>query len=264
MTVRKSFLIPLFCLLCLLFIRPAGASAASGEYKYKNPETGYEAVVLDDRNLLNESERQKLLTDMQPITRYANVIFWSTEQKTSNEIDQARIKRRDLYGYANATIFAVNMKVRKLTIQSYGVDDIITSARANSITNNVRNYATRGDYYQAASRAFGQINAVLHGNRIAEPMKVMSNICLALMAGLIVMFLISRSYASTFVRPTSAEMLREGMAPLVIGATRVVREEDRCIFSESDSDSGSSCSSSCSSCSSSSCSSCGSGGSSSF
>ena len=263
--MRKYFLLPVLCLLCLLFVRPAHVSAATE--RYTNPETGYEARVIDELGLLSENERQNLLSDyMKPITRYANVVFWTTNMKTSDEVDQARLKRREQFGLTNATIFAINLNVRKLTIQSYGVDDIITKSRANSITNNVRNYATRGDYYQAASKAFNQINSLLDGNRIAEPMKVMSNICLALMAGLLLMFRFVRKSVSTFTRPSSSEVLRRGMAPLVIREVRVTREEDLREYSPPTRESScSSCSSSsCSSCSSSSCSSCGSGGSSSF
>ena len=200
---------------------------------------------------------------MKPITAYANVAFWTTEAYASDEIEQARLKRRDLFGLTNGTIFVINMEVRKLTIQSYGIDNVITKSRANSITNTVRSYATGMRYYRSAAEAFDQIYSLLEGNRIAEPMKVMSNICLALMAGLLFMFFYTRKQVSSFSRPSPSELLQEGMAPLKLTSAKMVPEGIRSVYSPPSTDSSSS-SSSCSSCSSSSCSSCGSGGSSSF
>ncbi|MCR5161186.1 MAG: TPM domain-containing protein [Lachnospiraceae bacterium] len=244
-------------LILSMILLPAVPGKAAGIMSYTNPETQYTALILDDLDLISDAEETQLLQDMQPVTEFANAAFWTTDQWASNEIEQARLKRRDLFDLTNGTIFVINMNIRKITIQSYGIDDIITSGRANSITNNVRSYATSGDYYMTASKAFSQIHTVLSGNRIAEPMKVMSNICLALMGGLLLMFGISYRFSSSFIRPTAEEMLGAGSKPITIRSVNISRLADDVKYSppsSNDSDSGGG----------SSCSSCGSGGSSSF
>ena len=158
----------LFVLLMLAGIIPPKAFAEtetaapinlSGEnFEYFDSETGYAAIIIDDLGLLKEGEGEKLLENMKPLTQFGNVAFWSTDEYTYNEVEQARLKRRSLFGLTSATIFVVNMNVRKISIQSYGlIEESINSSYANTITNNVRGYATRGDYCGAASNAYNQI-----------------------------------------------------------------------------------------------------------
>ena len=237
----------------------------AGEADYTNAETGYAVRIIDELGLLTEAERAALLEDMKPITRYGNVAFWTTEIRASDEIEQARLKRRELFELTSGTIFVINMNIRKLTIQSYGeMYDVVTKARANSITNYVRNYATRGEYYSAAKIAFGQIYDLMRGSRIPEPMKHLSNACIALMAGLIIMLMTVFGFASTFRVPTGKEIIAAGTAAFAMTTVHTAFRGITSRYSpQSDSSSGSSCSS-CGGGGGSSCSSCGGGGSSSF
>lgn len=240
----------------------------TGAVEYENPDTGYRAVILDELGLMSEEEHDRLLEDMKPLTRYGNAAFWSTEEYTRQEVEQARLKRRELFGLTSGTIFVVNMNVRKISLQNYGyIESLLPSSKANTITNNVRNYATRKDYYGCASRAFGQVLSLMEGNRIAQPMKYLSNACIALMLGLLLMLLLVFRHASSFVRPAAGEVLAAaGAGALSLYALSALKTGDDRRYSPPSSDSGSSGGSSCSSCGGggSSCSSCGSGGSSSF
>ena len=51
---------------------------------------------------------------------------------------------------------------------------------AYSITDNTYTYATNKDYYGCASYSFKQINTILSGGKIAEPMRYTSNIFIAI------------------------------------------------------------------------------------
>lgn len=228
--------------------------------EWRNADTGYRVVILDDIDLLSATEERQLLGDMQELTEYGNVAFWSTREYASDEIEQARLKRRELFDLTSGSILVVNMEIRKVTIQSYGeMYDVLTTARANSITNNVRNYLTRGEYYSAAQKAYSQMNSLMRGNRIAQPMKHLSNACIALMVGL--MLMIGRVFrqSSTFRKSDEAQVI--GATALAFATAAVVSRGQKREYDPPSSDSGSSCSS-CSS--GSSCSSCGGGGSSSF
>ena len=159
------------------------------------------------------------------------------------------------------------MDARKLTIQSYGdLNRVIGVTRANVITNNVRRYATSRDYYTAASKAFGQVYSLMRGEQIAQPMKHFSNLCIALMLGLIVAMGKVFRHASSFRAPKPEDLIRYPESGILQDVYASYTHTERTYSppsSSSDSSSGSSCSS-CSSGGGSSCSSCGSGGSSSF
>ena len=48
---------------------------ANQDFCYVNPDTGYEAVIVDDAFLLSVAEKSMLLEKMKLITTYGNVMF---------------------------------------------------------------------------------------------------------------------------------------------------------------------------------------------
>ena len=207
--------------------------------EWRNADTGYRVVIMDEIDLLSPPEERQLLGDMQALTEYGNVAFWSTREYAADELEQAGMKRWDLFGYESASILVINMEIRKVSIQSYGaMYEVLTPARANSITNNVRNYLTRGEYYSAAQKAFSQMNSLLQGNRIAQPMKHLSNACIALMVGL--MLMIGRVFrqSSTFRKEDEAQVI--GATALAFATAAVVSRGQKREYEplSSDSDSG--------------------------
>lgn len=172
--------------LVLLLLLSSGLVVSAAEKTYQNTETNYKALIMDDEDLLTDEEEAKLLQDMQPLTEYGNIAFWTTTENTSDEVDQARLKRKELFGFDSAVVFAVNMNNRKLTIQSIGkINEYVTDSKARSITDNVKSYASSKDYYSAAKEAFSQMYNVIRGENIPEPMKYASYAVLALIIGLI-------------------------------------------------------------------------------
>lgn len=166
------------------FAQAPGGGQAGQTVRYTNPDTGYSVAIIDEEDLLSADEEALLAEDMEPITAYGNVAFWSTGEWASNEIEQARLKRKELFDYSSATLFAVNMANRRLTIQSYGkLYDGVNDSRARSITDNVSSYATRGDYYGAAKECYSQINSVMEGVSIPEPMKFASYAVISIILG---------------------------------------------------------------------------------
>ena len=141
-------------LLILCCVLPVGA-AQRQDAQYTNPETSYQAIIIDDIDLLTESEEAKLIEEMTPLTEYGNIIFWSTDVHKTDYIDQARVKRRSLYDLDSAAILMINMNTRKVVIQSYGtMYQYITDSKARSITDNASHYATSKDYYMFAKEAY--------------------------------------------------------------------------------------------------------------
>lgn len=201
--IAGASLFPTLLALALSLGLVLGAPCAFAETRNVNPNTGYGIVILDEADLLSDTEEQLLVEDMRPITAYGNVAFWSTNARASNEIEQARLKRKELFDYSSATIFVINMANRKLTIQSYGkLYSGISDSRARSITDNVSSYATRRDYYTAASRCYFQINAVMEGVDIPEPMKLTGYAVLSAILGFTIILIVA--FSSKF-NPLRAE-----------------------------------------------------------
>lgn len=184
-TKRICALILLGAVLVFLLSIPAGAS--DGEVRYVNPETGYEVRIIDDDDLLTPEEEAALTEVMANVTAYGHAMFWSTDIYDSDEIGQAKLKRYQYYGYESSGIFMINMSSRKIVFQSDGrIFDRVSSSYARSITDNVSGYASTGDYYYCAANGFAQVVEVLRGNGIAEPMKYISYIVIALMLAFVI------------------------------------------------------------------------------
>ena len=173
--------------LCLTPLFGIGASAHRGDARYTNPQTGYDVLILDEDDLLSEEEEAALVQVMTPITDYGDIIFWSTDEYTPDEIDQAKSKRYELYGNESSGIFSINMNIRMVTFQSDGaIYSMVSRSYARSITDNVSGYASSGDYYMCAAQAYAQVYEVLQGNRIAEPMKYISYAVISLMLAFVI------------------------------------------------------------------------------
>ena len=178
---------------------------------WRNSSTGFRIVIEDEIDLLSSSEERQLLEDMIPLTEYGNIAFWSTRESASSELIQAEAKRRALFDLQSASVLVINMNLRTVTIQSYGkLYDVITVSKANTITNNVRDELTKGHYYAASGKAYSQMDRLMRGEKIAQPMKILSNVCISLMIGLLLMLSQVFHYATTFRKPT---------VPQIVGAT---------------------------------------------
>ncbi len=155
--------------------------------RYENPDTGYQVMILDNADLISDIEEAMLADTMQPITEYGSIIFWSTNERTSDSEAQARKKRYSYYGYDSAGILAINMATRKVTFHADGaMYNAVSASDARSITDNVSHYASEKDYYTCAKEAFSQVLMRLRGQAIAEPMKYTSYVVISLMLAFVI------------------------------------------------------------------------------
>lgn len=184
----KFYLAAVFCLvLALLPMLKSYAEEGAGQNFYENPDTGFLAVLEDDAGLLTEEQLMELAEEMEDITAYGNVAFKTIDVNGASTESYARSFYQNRFGTDSGTLFLIDMDNRNIWIHSDGaVYQVITTANANTITDNVYRYASRGDYYGCASEAFRQINALLQGQRIARPMKYISNALLAVILALLI------------------------------------------------------------------------------
>ena len=156
---------------------------------YTSSETGFSALIDDAEGLLSEDEKQELLEQMKPLTRYGNVMFGSTSQTSSDLVSNAKSIYSQAFGSSNGILFLIDMGTRNLTLySSEKIYDTITRAYANVITDSVYPLASRGDYCGAAKSAFSQCLLLLDGKRIAQPMKYINNSLLSLILAILLMY----------------------------------------------------------------------------
>lgn len=154
---------------------------------YRNSETGFSAYILDEKDLLSETGEENLLQKMIPLTKYGDVIFWSTDESYGDEIKQAKEKRIAISGYQSSCILAINTSKRKVTFQSDGaINNIVNASYARSITDNASHYASSGDYYSCAEEVYSEVLSLIRGDRIAEPMKIISLIVIGMMLAFVI------------------------------------------------------------------------------
>lgn len=183
---------------------------ASKLYEYVNSDNGYRAFIDDQANLLNESEKNDLLSEMEKITAYGNAAFNSIDANSSSVESYASGYYHNKFDADSGVLFLIDMDNRKIYIFSDGeIYKIITKSYANTITDNVYTYASDSEYYKCASEAFSQIYTLLDGRRIAQPMKYVSNILLALVCSLLVNYIVVRLYARA--KTPSRNELLDGM-----------------------------------------------------
>lgn len=175
----------------VLLVLPTTDALAKKEtnIRQKNSVTGYELIIEDDAHLLNEQEEQELSDIMEDITVHGNVIFKSISVNNSSTSKYASSYYKNKFGSESGTIFLIDMDNRYIYIFSDGaIYKIVDEDTANIITDNIYSKASSGDFFNCASAAFRQINAVLNGESIAKPMKYISNFLMAACLALLVNF----------------------------------------------------------------------------
>ena len=187
----RKVVLTISAFIAILMLLPCQVKASS----YTNETTSYQCLIEDDANLLTQSEEESLLDAMKPITEYGNVAFKSIDSNTTTTESYIKSYYRYTFDTSSGTVFLIDMDNRNIWIFSDGkIYRTITKSYANTITDNVYTYATKGDYYTCASKAFGQMYDLLEGRRIAQPMKYISNALLALVFALLGNYIRLRIY----------------------------------------------------------------------
>ncbi|MBE6015074.1 MAG: TPM domain-containing protein [Lachnospiraceae bacterium] len=149
-------------------------------------------IVRDEADLLTPEGEAAIKEHMVPITKYGSVALVTTRQSSMSSSDYATKRYMELIGKTSGTLFLIDMGKRQLYIYSGGrLYDTVSASKAETITDNVYTYASRGLYYECAASVFDQISTILEGGIIPQPMKHISNALLALAIALMVVFVIA-------------------------------------------------------------------------
>ena len=177
--------------LAFLFVLPASAAEVQ-EKNYTNETTGYNALVIDEADILSDNEELQLISDMAPLTAYENVMFLSTKQGVSDYRSFLGNTLRTTFPVSDASVFLIDMGKRHIYIYSIGsnAERVLTNAEADNITDNVYRIASSGDYYLTAKSAYDQMLSLFKGQNIARPMKHINNALLAVGIALLISYII--------------------------------------------------------------------------
>ncbi|MBQ9504709.1 MAG: TPM domain-containing protein [Lachnospiraceae bacterium] len=155
---------------------------------YVNSETGYGVYIYDDEDLLTDEEEDELLQNMIPLTTYGGAAFVSTSSQDAEAT--VRSESHSIFNNASSTLFLIDMGAREIKLANTGdVHKAVTDNYMNIITDNAYTYASGGDYLACAQSVFDQEYSVLEGHRIAQPMRYLTNILTAIVAGLLINFI---------------------------------------------------------------------------
>ncbi len=205
----------LFCLQpCAVYTFASEGSSYSVEYNeegyilVKNEASGYEILVDDEADLLTYEEEKQLVDDMKDCSDYGFILFVSIDKNEFGNVDKnAQDYYRSRIPDENGVMLFIDMDVRKICVYSEGdLQRVVTSSKASIITDNIYTYATEGDYYTTARKGFEQISSVLDGGRIAQPMKYISNACLAILISLIINYFFART-VSKKAKPSDYQII---------------------------------------------------------
>ena len=191
--MKAKFLAVFSAILIILLLVPAAAFAdeANAGTVQATGDSGFQAIIEDNAGLFTETQRETLLQQLKPLLQYGNMGIATNTEWNSDAAELARSKYLELFGETDGTIFLIDMYNRRIQIFSgQALYRMISRAKANEITDNVYTYASEGDYYKTAQKAFEQIQIVLEGGRIVTPMRYATNAALAIGLVLLINFII--------------------------------------------------------------------------
>ena len=155
--------------------------------EYINEDTNYKLIIEDDANLLNDEEINKLEDEMIALTKYGNIAFKTIKENNTSTNLYASDYYHKNFDTSSGTVFLIDMDNRKIYIFSDGYNyTIINNNKANIITDNIYMYASKENYYECASKAFEQMNTLLEGGKISEPMRYISNALISLVVAFLI------------------------------------------------------------------------------
>lgn len=223
--MKKISKMLLACLLAVLFCS-AWVFASSNESRqddslYEDPVTHYRLWIRDRQDILTDEKKAELLEIMKPITEYGNVAFESYSGNESGYEYCAKNYREQGFFDNSGTVFLINMTERYMWLYTGGkMEKTISAKRAVSIVDNVYRLASNGNYYKCAAEVFHQIETLLKGGLILQPMRLICCLFIAFAGSLLVVYMfICKERGIKSALPKRVPAMTEGAA--LIGATSV-------------------------------------------
>lgn len=204
MQVFKNKIITLLCFTLLIFASVVGLQSqvvyAADEvdfddfdpedldYYYKNPETGFEAYIIDTADVYKSSSmKRELFEQMKLVTAYGNAVYISLKDNPYSHPDRftQEFYEDNFKVDESLFLFCSDRENRWDYIRTGGDMTVyITNGHSLSITDNIYRY----EHDEAGIKCFEQANTILKGGKIAQPMKYICNALLAFLCAFLINF----------------------------------------------------------------------------
>lgn len=195
----------------ILSISIIGITSFAGTIYDDNSETGYTYFVYDSAELLSEVEEETVLRALEPISEFghAGVIIiddnpFNSAEKYASEFLKDSFGT-DKTGIALIIDFTPGQHYLYICAGDKNFSGI-SSDKCDIVTDNIYRYAKNEQFYTCALEGVHQINDVLNGINIPQPMKYLSNACLAIIMGLILAYFIASTTSKTHNSSTSERL----------------------------------------------------------
>lgn len=177
-------------LLSTLIIVPKAEEPSS---KKVNESSGYDYFIQDEANLFNRNEEAVLTNILYEISEFGHAgVITLDDDPSGNTERYAYDYMMEHYRYKNAVLLIIDMDCRLITVWGNGDIQQRVQQYSTTITDNIYEYASDGNYFECAKEGLDEINAVLKGLKIAQPMKYLSNACLAIILALLIGYVVAR------------------------------------------------------------------------
>ncbi len=206
----------LLFMLALALLLPVISTAES--MTRQNGETGFRAVIDDSAGLLDNAEYDGVMEAMEPITEYCHAGFYTYSGESREYVmTKAQNWAANEFG-TSCTLFIIDMATRQLAVwSSTDIMKTLTQSKGYTITDNVYQYASRGQYAACAESAFHQMYRALKGEKVTGPMRYISNVLLALLAAILLAYLFISARMEQEVKVSLPEI-----ATATVGAGAVI------------------------------------------
>lgn len=209
MIVHKRLRILATLLSAVLMICSSSVFARADFNEYYDDSYGYCVYIYDEAELFSDREIDKLVDAMEPIAEdYGNVcILTLVENDYSSTERYAKEFTIEYFDRENLVLFIVDTSNRYLYLNFDGeILKKLGSSTGSIITDNVYKYASDDDFYGCAEEAMKEVLIKLEGGNISSSMKIMSNICIAIVLSLLITYYIARAF-STSMKASDSEKL---------------------------------------------------------
>ena len=202
---------------CVVLAAPEGAL-------YENPDTGFGVFIEDFSDLLTDEEEKELAEAMRSTTVYGNAILY-THDATPDAGSFCEDYYVGIYG-ANVSGVVFYIDPEYIYLYSEGeMYDVLGTRWADTIMDNVYTYANGDTYLKCCKDVFSQVNDVMEGKRVPQPMKYIGNALLGLLIAFFACFIILERRSTLREAPvvpggTDSSFILSGTAAQLVSETK--------------------------------------------
>ena len=158
----KRALITIFTALIILaafaFSGNRVKAAVLKDDEYQDTNTGYKALIVDEADVLSESEESDLLEHMMPYTPYGNALFVTVDDSSYDNAEMAAAdKYYGYFGETNGVSFVIDYYNSEYRLDNWGDFTFgIDESALDRILDNAYEYMSTGDAAKTAEYAFDE------------------------------------------------------------------------------------------------------------